>query len=74
VRLSTGEFGWLTLKYRSSMSPGKRIGERAGVEVQEKMLYSARLGEREIFARLDDGKRWGRNPYAHEAIQEGSFG
>jgi hypothetical protein len=53
------------LKDRSSPSAGgKRIGDPGGVEVQEKMLYSAPLGEREIFARLDDGKRRARNAYA----------
>jgi hypothetical protein len=69
VKLPTGEFRWMILKYRSSMSPGrKRIGDTGGVEVQEKILYTVLFGEREIFARLNDGQRRVRNAYAHEAI------
>lgn len=62
MKLPTGEFGQVMLKHRSSMSPGGRcIGDTGAVEVRVKMLYNTFLGEREIFARLDDGQRRARN-------------
>ncbi len=75
VRLPTGEFGRVMLKYQYSMSPGgKRIGNTGGVEVRKKMLYSVYFGEREIFAGLDHEQRRARIAHAYEAIQERSFG